>query len=737
MKKIVSYLLFLLIAFSSNAQIINFPDPSFKIKLLESNIASNIAYNASNVRIKIDANGDGQIQVSEALQVYKLDVSYTVYSTNVITSLVGIENFLNLRVLDCSYSNLTSLNVSSLQYLTNLNTIENINLANLNISGLTNIISLSVRRNNLSSIDVSNLLQLQGLDVKYNSLTTLNLSGLNALTFLDCTYNYLTTLDVSGNANLVTLKCASNYFTTLSLSGNTNLKYLDCSATPNLTSVFVKNGSLDVYGSNFSNSNLNYVCCDEGNVYTINLYYPNIDNVNSYCTFVPGGTFYNITGTAQVDIDSNGCDSNDLLLPNLNLSLSNGFQNANFIGNNSGSYTIPVTAATHTLTPVLENPSYFTVLPASFTVTFPDQESPFVQNFCITPNGVHKDLDVMIIPINRARPGFDARYKIVYKNKGNQTLTGSVTFEFEDDRIDFIEANPVVSSQVFNLLSWEYTNLQPFETREIFVTLNINAPTETPAVNIGDQLNFNTTINPTIDDETLADNTSSLKQIVVGSFDPNDKTCLEGTVISPSMVGQYVHYLIRFENTGTFAAENIVVKDMIDTTKFDIASLVPMSGSHPYVTRIVNTNQVEFIFENINLPFDDANNDGYVAFKIKTLPSLVEGNTFSNSANIYFDYNYPITTNTATTAIQSLGTTDFDFGSVFSLSPVPAKNNLVITANQSISISSISIYNTLGQLVQVSTNPTETIDVSGLKTGSYFIKISSDRGNATAKFLKE
>ncbi len=55
------------------------------------------------------------------------------------------------------------------------------------------------------------------------------------------------------------------------------------------------------------------------------------------------------------------------------------------------------------------------------------------------------------------------------------------------------------------------------------------------------------------------------------------------------------------------------------------------------MTKISETNKVEFIFENINLPFDDATNDGYVAFKIQTNPSLVVGDSFSNTASIYFD----------------------------------------------------------------------------------------------------
>ena len=278
----------------------------------------------------------------------------------------------------------------------------------------------------------------------------------------------------------------------------------------------------------------------------------------------------------------------------------------------------------------------------------------------------------------------------------------------------------------------------PFETREIRFTLNVNSPLETPAVNSGTILNYSATISSGID-ETPNDNAFILNQTVVNSFDPNDKTCLEGATISPDKVGQYVHYLIRFENTGTANAQNIVIKDIIDTTKFDVSTLVPINGSHSFVTRISENNKVEFIFENIQLPFDDANNDGYVAFKIKTKSTLVLGNTFSNTAGIYFDYNFPIITNNYTTTVAVLSNQDFDFSKYLSLFPNPAKEVLNIETKNAIEVSSISIYNVLGQLILVLPNAEETrsIDTSGLTTGTYFLKIASDKGTALTKFIKD
>ena len=298
---------------------------------------------------------------------------------------------------------------------------------------------------------------------------------------------------------------------------------------------------------------------------------------------------------------------------------------------------------------------------------------------------------------------------------------------------------PNVNSQITDKLSWDYIDLLPFETREITVTLNVNSPMETPSVNIGDRLSFNALITPVSGDEKPVDNSFALRQSVVGSFDPNDKTCLEGDVLTPELIGESVHYLIRFENTGTYPAQNIVVKDLIDLTKFDISTLVPTKASHEYVTKITDGNKVEFIFENINLPFNDATNDGYIAFKIKTLPTLETGDFFANEANIYFDYNFPILTNKATSTFKTLGTSDFEFGNYFSVFPNPVHDILNIGTKNTIEVKAIAIYDMLGQIVIAAPNVQNVskVDVSKLSPGNYFLKLITDKGSSSLKFIKK
>ncbi|WP_162127565.1 DUF7619 domain-containing protein [Flavobacterium phycosphaerae] len=677
----------------------------------------------------------------------------TVSSTNIINHLscdgnnlttLNLSLYPHLKSLDCGYNQLTSLDVSGLPNFEDLRCYNN-QLSSLNISGLVNLKYLNCSVNpQLPLIDFSLFPNLEGLSCSMNPLqNSLNVTGLTNLKALYCSDLNLTSLDLSTNLLLERFYCVNNQLTTLELTNHTNLHYLDCSNNL-LNTLFIKGATIqimsldDVFFAN--NPNLSYICANDTMLdyiqYRINSYNYSNCFVNSYCSFTPSGTYYTIQGSNKYDEDSNGCSPSDINYPFLKLFFSNGTSSGNLISNDSGNYTIPVQGGTHTITPVLENPSYFNISPSTTTVTFPTETSPFDQNFCIASNGTHNDLEVFLIPLNVCRPGFDVRYKIVCKNKGTNSQSGSVTLNFDDAILDYISATPALNSQMTNNLSWNFINLAPFESREIQLTLHLNGPTEVPSVDGGSILNYTTTISG-LTDETPDDNVAIFNQKAVNSYDPNDKTCLEGAVISPSVVGEYVHYFIRFENTGTANAVNIVLKDIIDSTKFDINSLLPINGSHNFVTRIVNTNKVEFIFENINLPFDDANNDGYVAFKIKTKPTLIVGDTFSNTANIYFDYNAPIVTNTAITTVTTLGTTDFDFNTLFSLSPVPAKNELTITSKQSVTISSISIYNMLGQLVEVVTNPANTIDVTNLKAGNYFIKIISDKGTTASKFIKE
>lgn len=782
-------ILYLLILFSGviNAQIVNIPDANFKAKLLSANSGNSVAsidepylegsfWYVDN-HSRIDLNLDGEIQVSEAQQIKWLEIRNAD-----IQDLTGIEFFTNLEYLDlynnlivdldvnsltslkvlyCNYNLLTSLNVTDNNNLLDLRCQAN-ELTNINLVGLENLEILLCNSNQLISLDVSSLSNLKVLDCNLNQLSTMDFSDLFFIEEIKCQNNFLQSLDFSDLSNLRVLYCNFNQLTSLNVDNCLSLQLLRCdqnqlqsvdvSTCLNLSSIDCSGNQLDylnIKNSNsnpmelyfYNNSNIQYICSDDDDIQMveqrIDFYgYTSFCHVNSYCNFTPGGNFNTIVGQIQFDEDNNGCDVNDGGFPNVRINITDGTETGASFSNVNGGYIFFTQELNHELSVATENPTWFTVSPALASVSFTDiNNNQTLQNFCISANGVHPDLEIVITPINPARPGFDATYKIVYRNKGNQTLSQQygVNFFYNQNLMEYVSASLAPSQMVAGGISWDYANLQPFESREIVFTLNINAPTDTNPVNNDDVLVFTTSIMPQAGDENTSDNTFVLNQVVVGSYDPNDITCLEGDVVSPTEIGEYLHYNIRFENTGTAEAENIVVKIEINPEDFDISSLQLLNTSHGVDARI-RENIVEFIFQGIYL---DTGGHGNVLLKVKTKSNLLTGDLVKNKANIYFDYNFPIITNEAETVFQTLSNPDFEIDKSVKIYPNPTSS--IVNISGDFNIKSIQLFDVQGRLLQTSlSNDTNTtLDLTQKAKGMYFIKVISEAGIKVEKIIKK
>ncbi|MEO1435381.1 MAG: hypothetical protein AAFV80_07585, partial [Bacteroidota bacterium] len=136
----------------------------------------------------------------------------------------------------------------------------------------------------------------------------------------------------------------------------------------------------------------------------------------------------------------------------------------------------------------------------------------------------------------------------------------------------------------------------------------------------------------------------------IGAYDPNDK------LASPKGWGaeQFIEtntpitYRVRFQNTGTDTAFNVVVVDPI-SPNLDINSLRMGASSHDYTYSIEDGRLLKVRFDNIMLPDSNVNeplSNGFFTFRIKQMPDLPLGTIIENSAGIYFDFNPPIITNT-------------------------------------------------------------------------------------------
>lgn len=773
MKSIFTILFFVFISEITQAQIVDIPDPNFKARLLEASPALNIAFNSQGNPVTVDINNNGEIEISEALNIFRLEFFY-----DDISDLTGIQAFTNLNYLDCSGNFLSDLDISvnnNLEYLV----VANNQLTNIDISQNHNLIRLDVSFNQLSHLNISlnpviEILRCQGnilteldvsqqpnllrLDCSNNNLTALDITQNPNLVRFEAYANNLTTLDLTQNVNLERLEVGSNNLSDLDLSQNLNLKYFNCynnqityldlsnndeleywSCLNNqITNINIKNGgyswNIDLWDAfvSIGNNPIEYICADEQEI----LAFQELTNyqgpISSYCSFTPGGEYNTITGNSIFDADNDGCDDSDYELSNIRISIDDGTTSGSMFSNQSSAYTFYTEIGNYQLIPQLENPSIFNVTPLNVDIDFTDLNNTVNQNFCITANGIHNDLEIVIVPTVPAQPGFDASYQLVYKNKGNQVLSGSVEFDYDETVLDFLSTSVTPTSQNMGSLSWDYADLYPFESRVVDVVFNVNSPMETPAVNIDDILDFTASINPIADDYTPVDNAFTLDQIVVGSYDPNDITCLEGDIVSPDKIGEYLHYNIRFENTGTAPATFVVVRDDINEAQYDLGSLQILNSSHDMYTRI-NGNRVEFIFDNINLAPEEIGN---VLFKIKSLETLNTGDDVAQQAEIYFDYNFPIITNIAQTSYQALSINEFDLNDSVEIFPNPTTDFFRIRSENL--IQSLKVYDVHGRLVlQESLSNKETsVSFSSFKSGVYFIEVHSNSGIVIKRLIK-
>ena len=227
-----------------------------------------------------------------------------------------------------------------------------------------------------------------------------------------------------------------------------------------------------------------------------------------------------------------------------------------------------------------------------------------------------------------------------------------------------------------------------------------------------------------------------LNQSVVGSYDPNDITCLQGETVSPNLIGSFLHYMIRFENTGNYQAERVVVHVEIDTDEFDMQTLQLLNASHSVETRVSNGNEVEFYFENINLAPSSGGSGGHgnILLKLKTMNGLEINSSVFKQAAIYFDYNFPIITNEAETTFAILSNSIFEKVAV-KMYPNPAKSFVQISSESN--IEEISVFDVNGRLLQFHQAHGNQFQVplERLSSGNYFVKIKTDLGETVEKLV--
>ncbi|RZK11859.1 MAG: T9SS type A sorting domain-containing protein [Flavobacterium sp.] len=357
--------------------------------------------------------------------------------------------------------------------------------------------------------------------------------------------------------------------------------------------------------------------------------------------------------------------------------------------------------------------------------------------FPITQIQSYNDVTVSIVPIGQPTAGFSYTNKIVYTNLGTTTTSG--TINYSKDPLVTVSSTQTGVVNTTDGFTYDFSGLAPFETRSFYFTINVPS---IPVVNIDDVLESSVAVSAPTNDINSAKNTFTNAEIVVASYDPNDKMEAHGDKLDFNNFNQddYLFYTIRFQNTGTANAVNIRIEDLLDA-QLDEESIRMVSASHNYVMERVG-NKLVWKFDYIYLPSHLANEElsnGYLTFKIKVKPGFQVGDIIPNFAEIYFDTNPAIVTNTFTSTFQELlGTPPFSAGNI-NVYPNPSNGLVHINIQNTLeNLSTIKLYDVLGKMIISSkslTSKQSTLDVSALSKGIYMIEITTENNLKQMKKL--
>jgi len=223
----------------------------------------------------------------------------------------------------------------------------------------------------------------------------------------------------------------------------------------------------------------------------------------------------------------------------------------------------------------------------------------------------------------------------------------------------------------------------------------------------------------------------------IGSYDPNDKRAFTSGNITDKFIDKdsLIEYQIRFQNTGTDTAFNIVIIDTL-SADLDLSTFKLGASSHPMSLEFDRPKAIKFKFENILLPDSTTNepaSHGFVKFSIQHNPAKDYGDLVSNRASIYFDFNEPIHTNNLELEIKRPTSREEipDLKSTYlSVFPQPASAIVNFKFLDELQFQSgkysLEIYEANGQLVEVISLNTSSVSFNGLNAGIYFYSFLDD-----------
>jgi uncharacterized repeat protein (TIGR01451 family) len=800
--KIKTLLLILLLAFnlSSKAQFVNIPDANFATWLATNYptcMSGSLMDTTCGAIISADKVVCANQQINNLSGIQYFDGLDTLYcGANNLTSLPQLPS--NLKVLSCGSNPL--VNLPNLP--TDLEALLCSNSQLTTLPALpSNLKKLYCDNNDLTTLPTLPS-TLTALFCDYNSLTSLP-SLPTGLTNFDCSYNNLTALPILpagiqelfcsyNNLNFIPnfpdslkkLFCQHNSLASFPVFPpllneifcyNNNLTYLP--ALPNgLYSLSCENNFLTSLPS-FSDS-INYLDCQNNNIHCFPVFpdnfsspllfsidnnpfnclpnyisamnptllaYPLCTNGNSNgclgAQVIEGHTYKDNNGNCLYNVLDQGLNNVPLQLfdfnNNFNSQTYSFYQGIYSFANPFATYKVVVDTTLKPYTITCAHPGIDSTVALSVAnpIANVDFEIACKPGFDV---GVQS-----VVPTGLVFPGEQHRLNILAGDMSNWynlncaagvSGTVQVTFSGNVNYDSIYAAGSLIPSVAGNVLTYTIPDFGAIDFLHSFVLF---LTTDTTAL-AGDTVCINISVTPTSGDNNLVNNNFTFCYFIGNSFDPNNKEVFPVNVL-PGF-SDWFTYTIHFQNTGAAPAINIRLLDSLDS-HLDLSTFEIINYSHPNAATL-NQNILTVRFSDILLPDSGSNltgSQGYIQYRIKPLPNLPAGTVINNKANIYFDYNAPILTNTTSN--------EFLLSSSSSTNIVTSENDLIIFPNPSNgqfqikkldkSEVNIRLFNLLGEEVFKGKlmNEIETLNLSHLSAGVYWLSINSKTKTAVKKIV--
>ncbi len=206
--------------------------------------------------------------------------------------------------------------------------------------------------------------------------------------------------------------------------------------------------------------------------------------------------------------------------------------------------------------------------------------------------------------------------------------------------------DPEFEGQVGDTLLFDLGELAPGGSLQRTYSFNIPVNPDL----IGESPGYHLAVEPGSMETDLADNSWADDPTILGAYDPNDKQVSPAgqrfTDITDPTERRFT-YTVRFQNTGNYPATRVLITDTLHPL-LDAGSLQLLTATHG-VEAFVYDRVLYLDHQGIMLPdsaSDPEGSQGQVTFRFDAVPEATIGDAILNTANIFFDQNPPIITNT-------------------------------------------------------------------------------------------